>query len=144
MTPAVVVPPVVIGPPSSPSGTCTAPVTKQSGKQRLVAVRYACNHRLRTALFHWARVSVQHDNAASRYYAALRDRGHRQLDGGAGRGDGLVGQVADPAYGGPVDERGHVLELHRTAGERNAHPRIHRLLLRHRHRDWLSTHLGGL
>ena len=54
----------------------TAPVTKQSGKQRLVAMRYACNHRLRTALFHWARVSVQHDNAASRYYAALRARGH--------------------------------------------------------------------
>ena len=53
-----------------------APVTKQSGKQRLVGMRYACNHRLRTALFHWARVSIQHDPAAHQYYAALRARGH--------------------------------------------------------------------
>jgi len=53
-----------------------APVTKQSGKQRLVVMRYACNHRLRTALFHWARVSIQHDTAAHQYYAALRARGH--------------------------------------------------------------------
>jgi transposase len=54
----------------------TAPVTKQSGKQRLVAMRYACNQRLRTALYHWARVSTQHDAAARRYYATLRGRGH--------------------------------------------------------------------
>lgn len=54
----------------------TAPVTKQSGKQRLVAMRYACNRRLRTALYHWARVSTQHDAAARRYYATLRGRGH--------------------------------------------------------------------
>ena len=53
-----------------------APVTKQSGKQRLVVMRYACNHRLRTALFHWARVSLQHDPAAHQYYATLRSRGH--------------------------------------------------------------------
>jgi transposase len=53
-----------------------APVTKQSGKQRLVVMRYACNHRLRTALFHWARVSIQHDGAAHQYYATLRARGH--------------------------------------------------------------------
>jgi transposase len=54
----------------------TAPVTRQSGKQRLVAMRYACNQRLRTALYHWARVSTQHDVAARRYYATLRGRGH--------------------------------------------------------------------
>lgn len=54
----------------------TAPVTKQSGKQRLVAMRYACNQRLRTALYHWARVSTQHDAAARHYYATLRGRGH--------------------------------------------------------------------
>lgn len=54
----------------------TAPVTKQSGKQRLVAMRYACNQRLRTALYHWARVSTQHDAAARQYYATLRRRGH--------------------------------------------------------------------
>jgi hypothetical protein len=54
----------------------TAPVTKQSGKQRLVAMRYACNQRLGTALYHWARVSTQHDAAARQYYATLRGRGH--------------------------------------------------------------------
>jgi transposase len=53
-----------------------APVTKQSGKQRLVVMRSACNHRLRTALFHWARVSIQHDAAAHQYYTTLRRRGH--------------------------------------------------------------------
>jgi transposase len=53
-----------------------APVTKQSGKQRLVVMRYACNPALRTALFHWARVSIQHDAGAKRYYEALRARGH--------------------------------------------------------------------
>ena len=53
-----------------------APVTRQSGKQRLVVMRHACNRRLRTALFHWARVSLQRDAAAHRYYAALRARGH--------------------------------------------------------------------
>lgn len=54
----------------------TAPVTKQSGKQRLVAMRYACTQRLRTALYHWARVSTHHAAAARRYYATLRGRGH--------------------------------------------------------------------
>ena len=54
----------------------TAPVTKQSGKQCLVAMRYACNQRLRTALYHWARISTQHDAAARQYYATLRGRGH--------------------------------------------------------------------
>jgi transposase len=53
-----------------------APVTKQSGKQRLVVMRRACNPRLRAALFHWARVSLQHDPAARRYYTTLRERGH--------------------------------------------------------------------
>ena len=51
-------------------------MTRQSGKQRLVVMRYACNRRLRAALFHWARVSIQHDTAARQYYAALRARGH--------------------------------------------------------------------
>jgi transposase len=54
----------------------TAPVTKQSGKHRAVGMRYACNPRLRTALYHWARVSTQHDAPARAYYAALRARGH--------------------------------------------------------------------
>ena len=53
--------------------TGAAPVTKRSGKRLLlVQMRYACKHRLRQALYHWARTSIQHDDAARAYYAALR------------------------------------------------------------------------
>ncbi len=54
-----------------------APVTKRSGKRAaFVHMRYACNRRLRQALYHWSRVSIQHDRAARAYYDALRARGH--------------------------------------------------------------------
>jgi transposase len=53
-----------------------APVTRQSGKQRFVIRRHACNNRLRTAVHHWSRVAIQHDVAARRQYDALRQRGH--------------------------------------------------------------------
>src|SRR2546426_8370972 len=39
-------------------------------------MRYACNHRLRNALYHWGRVSAQHDPSTRRHYRALRQRGH--------------------------------------------------------------------
>jgi transposase len=55
----------------------TAPVTIASGKRRLVAMRRACNQRLRWAAYHWGRTSVQHDPASAAYYRALRARGHR-------------------------------------------------------------------
>jgi len=38
-----------------------APVTRRSGKTKQVGMRYRCNTRLRNALYHWARTSVQHD-----------------------------------------------------------------------------------
>jgi transposase len=54
-----------------------APVTKRSGKRRgIVHMRYACNRRLRNALYHWARTSIQHDARARSYYDQLRARGH--------------------------------------------------------------------
>ena len=54
-----------------------APVTKRSGKRAaFVHMRYACKRRLRQALYHWSRVSIQHDLAARVYYDALRARGH--------------------------------------------------------------------
>jgi transposase len=57
--------------------TGAAPVTKRSGKRAyFVHMRYACKSRLRQALYHWARTSIQHDDAARAYYAALRARGH--------------------------------------------------------------------
>jgi transposase len=53
-----------------------APVTRRSGKSCVVVRRYACNKRLENALYHWARVATQHDEASRRRYAALRARGH--------------------------------------------------------------------
>ena len=55
----------------------TAPVTTASGKRRVVAMRRACNHRLRWAAYHWGRTSVQRDAPSAAYYRALRARGHR-------------------------------------------------------------------
>jgi transposase len=53
-----------------------APVTKRSGKSRVVLMRQAAHVRLRTAVYHWARVAVQHDQRSRIKYAALRSRGH--------------------------------------------------------------------
>ena len=53
-----------------------APVTRQSGKQRIVSRRFACNRRLQSAVHHWSRVAIQHDAVARRRYDALRQRGH--------------------------------------------------------------------
>jgi transposase len=53
-----------------------APITRQSGKRRLVLMRRGCSHRLRDAAYHWARVATQGDAASRTYYRALRLRGH--------------------------------------------------------------------
>jgi transposase len=56
--------------------TGVAPVTKRSGKSCIVVRRHACHHRLANALYHWARVAVQHDPRSRAKYPALRSRGH--------------------------------------------------------------------
>lgn len=56
--------------------TGVAPVTKRSGKSCFVVRRYACHQRLANAVFHWARVAIQHDPASRAKYAAARARGH--------------------------------------------------------------------
>lgn len=53
-----------------------APVTRQSGKRREVGMRYACHQRLRTAMYHWGRTSIQFDAHSRHHYAQLRGRGH--------------------------------------------------------------------
>lgn len=53
-----------------------APVTHRSGKRKIVLRRYACNPRLREALYHAARVHSQCDPRAREHYAALRQKGH--------------------------------------------------------------------
>jgi transposase len=53
-----------------------APITKRSGKSRIVLMRQAVHVRLRNSVYHWARVAVQHDLRSKAKYAALRARGH--------------------------------------------------------------------
>jgi transposase len=53
-----------------------APITKRSGKSRIVIRRLACHPRLRNATYHWARVAVQYDDKSRAKYDALRARGH--------------------------------------------------------------------
>src|ERR687893_1439689 len=70
-----------------------APVTKRSGKTRVVVMRYAAQVRVRNAVFHWARVAVLNDPECRGRYDALRARGHsygRALRGVADRLLGLA------------------------------------------------------
>jgi transposase len=56
--------------------TGVAPVTKKSGKSCIVIRRQACSNRLAGAIYHWARVAIQHDPKSRAKYTALRARGH--------------------------------------------------------------------
>jgi hypothetical protein len=65
-----------------------APVTRQSGKSKQVIMRRGCSQRLRNAMYHWARCSVQHDALSKSHYTRLRGAGHnhgRALRGVADR-----------------------------------------------------------
>lgn len=53
-----------------------APITKRSGKSRIVLMRQAVHVRLRNGVYHWARVAIQHDPRSRAKYSALRARGH--------------------------------------------------------------------
>jgi transposase len=88
-----------------------APITKRSGKTRIVLMRQAVHVRLRNSVYHWARVAVQHDPRSRAKYAALRARGHghgRALRSVADRllavaCSMLVQQKPfDPAFAGPA------------------------------------------
>jgi len=67
-----------------------APVTRRSGKTCIVVRRHACNNRLRTALYHWARVAMQHDPVSARRYKQLRSCGHTHARALRGVGDRLL------------------------------------------------------
>ena len=54
----------------------TAPVTRQSGKTRIVSRRLAVNWRLVNAVYHWAMTAIQHDPKSKAKYYALRQKGH--------------------------------------------------------------------
>ncbi len=52
------------------AGTC--PVTKQSGKFRIVTFRHACDHAFRQIVQQWAKASIDHSPWANSYYEAVR------------------------------------------------------------------------
>lgn len=65
-----------------------APITKQSGKKKIVLMRHSCNLRLRNALYHWSRNSIVWNPHSKKTYAQMRARGHshgRALRGMADR-----------------------------------------------------------
>jgi transposase len=85
----------------------TAPVTRRSGKKRIVVRRYACNKRLQNAVYHWSRVAMQHDPHCRRRYAEMRSRGHNHARALRGLADRLLFVLCrmlerqtpfDPAY----------------------------------------------
>jgi transposase len=91
--------------------TGVAPVTKRSGKSCIVIMRYGAHARLRNAVYHWARVAVQHDPKCRSRYAALRQRGCSHGRAIRGVADRLLNVACvllkrqtpfDPAYGESV------------------------------------------
>lgn len=91
--------------------TGVAPVTKRSGKSCVVVMRHAAQARLRQAVFHWARVAVQHDAKSRGRYEALRARGHSYGRALRGVADRLLGvacvllqrqMLFDPDHGTPA------------------------------------------
>ena len=67
-----------------------APVTRQSGKTKLVLLRRACNHRVQHALFHSANVFVQKDPRAKQQYDRLRACGNTHARALRGVGDRML------------------------------------------------------
>jgi transposase len=69
----------------------TAPITRQSGKRKSIAMRRSCNQRLRNAIYHWSRVSVQCDERSREHYAELRAKGRTHGRALRGVADRLLG-----------------------------------------------------
>ena len=71
----------------------TSPITKASGRSRVVLARYARNRRLADACEQWAFCSLTHSAGARRYYDELRARGkthHQALRQLANRWVGIL------------------------------------------------------
>ena len=91
----------------------SAPVTKQSGKSRVVRMRYACNHRLQTALYYWGQNSLRTDSRSRAHYARLRAAGHPHARALRGVTDRLLAVLVaalktrtlyDPNRRAPIDQ----------------------------------------
>jgi hypothetical protein len=68
----------------------SAPVTKQSGKRRMVSMRRACSDRVRQAVFHWSGRSIMVDSRSRQHYDRLRAAGHGHARALRGVGDRLL------------------------------------------------------
>jgi len=93
--------------------TGIAPVTDRSGKRVSVRMRYACSARLRDAMYHWGRTSIQRDAHCRAHYAQFRQRGHSHARALRGVVDRLLPVLMamlktrtlyDPALRRPVEE----------------------------------------
>lgn len=71
--------------------TGVAPVTKASGKSRIVVMRRACNPRLRNAVHHWANSASQHDPKSRARCAAQKAKGKSHGQALRSVGDRLLG-----------------------------------------------------
>ncbi|MBI4084212.1 MAG: IS110 family transposase [Candidatus Lambdaproteobacteria bacterium] len=87
------------------TGTC--PVTKQSGKTRLVLMRRARDARLQDACYHWARVAAMHDPRAKAHYATLMRKGHRHARALRGVADRLISRFFAMLEQGTVYDPNH-------------------------------------
>ena len=67
-----------------------APVTRQTGKRRVVLMRRACNPRLRDAIHTWAACSIQNDESSKLFYRACRARGLKHAHALRSLGDHLL------------------------------------------------------
>ena len=97
-----------------------APVTRQSGKKKQVIMRYGCNTRLRQALYHWSRVSVQLDEYSRRHYHRLRQAGHSHGRALRGLGDRLLAMLVSMLKTQTVYDPAFRLQRHNIAGQNGA------------------------
>jgi transposase len=67
-----------------------APVTRSSGKKRVVVRRYACNKRLQNAVYHWSRTAMQNDPHCRQRYQQMRRHGHSHARALRGLADRLL------------------------------------------------------
>ncbi len=87
------------------------PVTRRSGKQSTVVMRQSCPHRLRTAVYHWARVAVMHDFHSRNRYSAMRRRGHSHARALRSVGSRLIGVACAMLQTGELFDKDRVPQV---------------------------------
>ena len=108
----------------------SAPVTKQSGKRRMVSMRRACSDRVRQAVFHWSGRSIMIDSRSRQHYDRLRAAGHGHARALRGVGDRLLavltailqsGKPYDASLRGPTSLTKRAVPLNATCNKMGKH-----------------------